>query len=137
MLLTGEQIRLLSPSTSHPFLVWFWAHIRTASISSGEDGAQGRGTGLAGAVPDGLVCRVGDACEQGHLHGRQSACHFSSGTRRRQVDRRQCGQDGTAESLSEAAAIKAATRQARSEPSHTQKIHKYIHITTLLSLIYC
>lgn len=60
------------------------------------------------AVPGGLVCRVGDGCEQGHLHGRQSACHFCSRTCCHQGDRRQCGQDSAADSLSEAAVIKLA-----------------------------
>lgn len=88
--------------------------------NTGKGRAWGRGRGWR-AVPGGLVCRAGDGCEQGHLHGRQSACHFCSGTCRHQGDRRQRGQDSTADSLSEAAAIKPATSHARSPTTHTPR----------------
>lgn len=80
----------------------------------------GKGAGLARAVPRGLVRRVGDGCEQGHLRGRQSACHFCSGTCRHQGDRRQRGQDSGADSLSVAAAIKPTTSHARSPTRHAE-----------------
>lgn len=78
---------------------------RVRAATPAAKGGFGKGQGWR-AVPGGLVRRVADGCEQGHLHGRQSACHFRSGTCRHQRDRRQRGQDRAADSLSEAAAIK-------------------------------
>lgn len=92
-----------------------WRYMLLTGKEANPPPYSGRGRGWR-TVPGGLLCRVGDACEQGHLHRRQSACHFCSGTCRHQGDRRRRGQNGTADSLSEAAAIKAATSQARSQP---------------------
>lgn len=104
-----------------------WTHICRATPAA--RGGLGKGQGWR-AVPGGLVCRAGDGCEQGHLHGRQSACHFCSGTCRHQGDRRQRGQDSTADSLSEAAAIKPTTSHARSPttPSEEAGISILVHL---------
>lgn len=105
--------------------VWFWLVTRSRTHICGAApaarGGLGKGWGWR-AVPGGLVCRVGDGCEQGHLHGRQSACHFCSGTCCHQGDRRQRGQDSTADSLSEAAVIKPTTSHAKSPTTHTKEV---------------
>lgn len=119
VILTGDQIKLLLLS---------WTHICRATPAA--RGGLGKGQGWR-AVPGGLVCRVGDGCEQGHLHGRQSACHFCSGTCRHQGDRRQRGQDSTADSLSEAAAIKPTTSHARSPTTHTKEARISISVSLI------
>lgn len=112
--------------------VFSWRHI--CRITPAEKGRAWKGQGWC-AVPGGLVCRVGDGCEQGHLRGRQTACHFCLGTCRHQGDRRQCGQDSATDLLSETAAIKPATSYTRSPTTQTGEDSLVMYRTDLLSII--